>query len=362
VRQAHPALLDHAERIASVGSWEWTPETGELVWSDNHFRLFGLEPGAVTPSTEFVVAMLHPDDVARVKEALTPLAAARLDERGLEYKILRADGVARTLRIAVVLVEGGGDVPTRIVGSTQDVTLERRVDRQLAARVAVTRALDAWASPGQGAHGLLAGLGTAMEAAFATLWVPDGSGLVGRHTWHVPAPALEDVAATTRRWRAGIRSATIGRSWASRRPVIPAHALEGGSVDRRAAIRRAALNGAIVVPAVSMDETLAVVELLAFQPIEPTELLVRALEGIGHELGHFLSHRRGELTLPSPLTPREREVLQLASLGRSTPAIAAELYLSPATVKRHFERSYAHLGVGDRAAAVGAAMRSGLIT
>ena len=36
--------------------------------------------------------------------------------------------------------------------------------------------------------------------------------------------------------------------------------------------------------------------------------------------------------------------------------------MSPATVKRHFERAYAALGVSDRAAAVGEAMRRGLIT
>jgi DNA-binding NarL/FixJ family response regulator len=117
----------------------------------------------------------------------------------------------------------------------------------------------------------------------------------------------------------------------------------------------------MAVPVVSVDETLVVMEFLSLEPIDPTERLLSTLQGIGHEVGHFLSHRRGELIAPV-LTPREREVLQLAARGLSAATIAAELYLSPATVKRHFERAYASLGVADRAAAVGEAMRRGLIT
>jgi two-component system nitrate/nitrite response regulator NarL len=54
--------------------------------------------------------------------------------------------------------------------------------------------------------------------------------------------------------------------------------------------------------------------------------------------------------------------LQRAALGHPAAQIALELSLSPATVKRHFERAYAALGVRDRASAVGEAMRRGLIT
>jgi two-component system, NarL family, nitrate/nitrite response regulator NarL len=61
------------------------------------------------------------------------------------------------------------------------------------------------------------------------------------------------------------------------------------------------------------------------------------------------------------LSPREREVLDLIAAGRSVPAIAAELYLAPSTVKTHVQRLYEKLGVGDRAAAVAQAMRQGLL-
>ncbi len=63
----------------------------------------------------------------------------------------------------------------------------------------------------------------------------------------------------------------------------------------------------------------------------------------------------------APLTPREVEVLQLASNGYSGPKIAEELVISLGTVRKHFENVYAKLGVSDRAAAVARVLRLGLI-
>jgi two-component system nitrate/nitrite response regulator NarL len=61
------------------------------------------------------------------------------------------------------------------------------------------------------------------------------------------------------------------------------------------------------------------------------------------------------------LTPREREILALTAEGRSAPAIARQLHLSPATIKTHLQHLYEKLGVSDRAAAVAEAMRRGLL-
>ena len=109
-----------------------------------------------------------------------------------------------------------------------------------------------------------------------------------------------------------------------------------------------------------VGETLAVLEFASRDPLEPTDRLLRALIGIGHEIGYFLSGRRGDLVDPV-LTPREVEILQLAARAYTATQIAEELFLSPATVKRHFHGAYERLGVSNRAAAVAAAMRQGYI-
>jgi DNA-binding CsgD family transcriptional regulator len=71
---------------------------------------------------------------------------------------------------------------------------------------------------------------------------------------------------------------------------------------------------------------------------------------------------REDTSRPVPsLTPRELELLELAAEGHSGPSIAAQLGISPATVRTHFDNLYAKLGVKDRAAAVASAIRLGLI-
>jgi two-component system nitrate/nitrite response regulator NarL len=70
--------------------------------------------------------------------------------------------------------------------------------------------------------------------------------------------------------------------------------------------------------------------------------------------------RRGGAVL-GRFTDREREILGLLAGGLSAPQIATRLFLSVSTVKTHQHRLYEKLGVSDRAAAVAAAMRQGLI-
>ena len=62
------------------------------------------------------------------------------------------------------------------------------------------------------------------------------------------------------------------------------------------------------------------------------------------------------------LTPREREVLQLAADGHSTSEIAAALVVSTGTVKTHLQHIYGKLKTRDRVSAVASAMRLGLIS
>jgi two-component system, NarL family, nitrate/nitrite response regulator NarL len=61
------------------------------------------------------------------------------------------------------------------------------------------------------------------------------------------------------------------------------------------------------------------------------------------------------------LTDREREILRHVAGGKSLPEIAAELHLAVSTVKTHVQHVYEKLGVSERAAAVAAAIRAGLI-
>jgi DNA-binding CsgD family transcriptional regulator len=76
--------------------------------------------------------------------------------------------------------------------------------------------------------------------------------------------------------------------------------------------------------------------------------------------GRMHSRATGPVEAPS-VTPREIEVLSLASHGLTSAEIGEALAVAPATVKTHLENVYSKLGVSDKAAAVAAALRHGLI-
>ena len=95
-RRAHSARLLDSHRIAGIGEWDWNPATDGIHWSEEHFRMYGLAPrrGAVTVA-EFV-SLIHPDDRARVEQAMAQMQAGA-NAVSSEYRILRADGAVRTV-------------------------------------------------------------------------------------------------------------------------------------------------------------------------------------------------------------------------------------------------------------------------
>jgi len=56
------ALQSEGQRLSHTGSWSWHIPSGTVVWSDEHFRIFGFTPGEVEPSLELIVNCIHPDD------------------------------------------------------------------------------------------------------------------------------------------------------------------------------------------------------------------------------------------------------------------------------------------------------------
>jgi DNA-binding NarL/FixJ family response regulator len=349
-------LLERAEELTGCGSWLWNSDTGEIIWSDNLYRLFGVEPGT-EPTLELVLRRTHPQDRPSFERHLD--AAAATGSLSLfDFRVVRPDGSVRHLRTLgrVDLTEEGE--PGLLIGAVQDLTDQRLADREIAAHVAVSEALTDPAGLGAAGEQLLCRLGAALDFTVGALWVPEGPELVRHGVWSsLPAPADHGLPAGA---SVAIGRGLAGCAAAERRPIAGEALPERlWSTDTRAA-RRAGLRGGLAIPALTQDEVLAVVELRSAEPEYVPERLARSLVGVAHQLGAFLTRRRGELS-PPLLTARELEVLQLTATGLSGPAIAAQLVISPATVKTHLEHIYAKLGVPDRAAAVARGLRDGII-
>lgn len=356
-RTPEQALLEAAEQIAQIGSFEWVPETDERRWSDNLFRIFGLEPGEIAPSRDFLFERIHPDDRAELDRAAQRFKRTGEITSPMDYRFFRPDGEMRYLRSTHALVEGP-DGRQRLIGPIQDITDQRRAEREIAAHVAVSEALAHWKSLEQGAVRLLEALGAAMDFEAGVLWLPEDRVLTARFLWQSRRRDGSEFESVTRQLRFPRGAGLPGRVWESQQPLRISKAGQEESFERRGALD---LAGAVAFPATHDGETVAVLEFYSQEDPELTERSLRTLAGIGHELGRFLVARKGELGTARALTPRELEVLQLAAYGLSGREIASHLIVSPSTVKTHFNHIYEKLSVSDRAAAVATALRLGLI-
>ncbi len=119
-----------AQEASGVGVWDWDTRSDRVEWSDQTFRIFGLQPSEQKLDESSVLTLIHPEDRAAVKlairEALRPGG-----EYDAEYRIQRPDGSMRW-----VLAQGrthcdSESSPFRMIGLCMDVTERRQAAEEL---------------------------------------------------------------------------------------------------------------------------------------------------------------------------------------------------------------------------------------
>ena len=124
--RAHAGLAE-AQEVAHLGSWEWAIDVDRVTWSDELYRMYGLEPQSLEVSLERFLALVHPEDRRRVRARI-----ARAYEDGqafsFDYRIVLPDGSSRTMQARGEVIAGDDGQPVRMVGTAQDVTERRRLD------------------------------------------------------------------------------------------------------------------------------------------------------------------------------------------------------------------------------------------
>lgn len=131
------SLLSTTQRIAHVGSWVMDlPESGAVEmakesWSDEHYRIFGFEPGGVEITNEVFYNSVHPDDRERLADTIRE-SIENNTPFDIEHRIVLPDGRERTVHAMseLVLDDKTGN-PLKMYGSVQDITERKRIETQL---------------------------------------------------------------------------------------------------------------------------------------------------------------------------------------------------------------------------------------
>jgi len=118
-----------ALEAAEAGIWEWNLRTNENIWSEELWRLYGLEPGSCEPSYDAWRQTIHPDDRARAEQAVTD-AAMNEAELNIEYRVVDRDGSHRWLMSRGRPVRDGKGRVVRYNGIVMDVTKRKQAEQR----------------------------------------------------------------------------------------------------------------------------------------------------------------------------------------------------------------------------------------
>jgi diguanylate cyclase (GGDEF)-like protein/PAS domain S-box-containing protein len=117
--------LAETERLAHLGGWEWDVRSGEISWSDEVYRIYGLEPRSVVPTFERFIEVVHPDDRERVRKTIEAVLQGNRPY-DVEHRVVRPDGEVRVVHRRAEVVRGEGGELAKMIGTVHDVT-DRKV-------------------------------------------------------------------------------------------------------------------------------------------------------------------------------------------------------------------------------------------
>lgn len=123
-------LVD-AQRLSHIGSWTYNPITQKPVWTEEMFRIWGLDPDKGAPDYSEHRKYIHPDDFPRL-DAAVQNAVEHGDPYEMELRICRPDGSTRTvITFCEPVLDDSGKV-INLIGTNQDITERKQAEEEIA--------------------------------------------------------------------------------------------------------------------------------------------------------------------------------------------------------------------------------------
>ncbi|OPY29526.1 MAG: putative diguanylate cyclase [Methanocella sp. PtaU1.Bin125] len=124
-------ILARAQKIAHVGNLAWDLKTDGMQWSDEVYRIFGYEPGALLPTKDMVLSSVFAEDHELVSRAFD--AAVRENRLfDIDFRIVARDGSLRYVNcVADRLARDPAGNPAWIYGIIQDITKRKLAETEL---------------------------------------------------------------------------------------------------------------------------------------------------------------------------------------------------------------------------------------
>ena len=124
-------ILNHAQNISSIGSWDWDIKNNTLWWSDEVYNILNIDKYQFKATYESFLEYIYPDDLETVKSAVK----VSLDDKNIpydiEHRIISKDGKIKVVREKAEIFRDNMENPVRMTGVIQDITQHYEIQKQL---------------------------------------------------------------------------------------------------------------------------------------------------------------------------------------------------------------------------------------
>jgi PAS domain S-box-containing protein len=123
------SLYREAQALSGVGNWVWDLKTNTIIWSEELYRIYGLEPDAEV-NYDKLYTFNHPDDAEKVRKEMAYSIESGIPHDFI-YRIILRDGVQKIVRAKGEVKKDSNGQSHRLFGTLQDVTADHLLKKQL---------------------------------------------------------------------------------------------------------------------------------------------------------------------------------------------------------------------------------------